>query len=36
MVKEATRDLKGVTCRVTTPLGVHQKLAEIILERAGL
>jgi sirohydrochlorin ferrochelatase len=26
----------GVTFRVTPPLGLHRKLAEIVLERAGL
>lgn len=36
MVKEAARDLNGVTFRVTEPLGVHEKLAEVVLERARL
>lgn len=36
MVNEAARALNGITCRVTEPLGVHEKLAEVVLERARL
>jgi len=36
MVKEAAQDLGDVTCRVTAPLGLHEKIAEVVLERAGL
>jgi len=36
MVEEAVRGMQGVTWRVTGPLGVHEKLAEVVLERARL
>jgi sirohydrochlorin ferrochelatase len=36
MVNEAARALNGIACRVTEPLGVHEKLAEVVLERARL
>lgn len=35
MVKEAAKKHPGVTFRVTEPLGVHGKIIEVILERAG-
>ncbi len=35
-VKEAEDILKGIPCRVTEPLGVHEKLADVVLERAKL
>jgi sirohydrochlorin ferrochelatase len=34
MSKEAAAHYPGVTVRVTDPFGVHEKLVEIILERA--
>lgn len=36
LVAEAAARHPGVTFRVTPPLGVHRKLAELVLERAGL
>lgn len=36
MVEAAARELKGVPCRVTAPLGLHEKIADVVLERAGL
>lgn len=36
MAKEAAADHPDVQVRVTGPLGLHDKLGEVILERAGL
>lgn len=36
MAKEAAAEHENVTVRVTGPLGLHDKLGEVILERAGL
>ena len=36
MVAEAARAYPQVSCTVTTAFGVHDKLAEVIVERAGL
>ncbi|MBS12198.1 MAG: cobalamin biosynthesis protein CbiX [Gemmatimonadetes bacterium] len=36
MAQEATAPYPNVTVRVTGPLGLHEKLGEVILERAGL
>lgn len=36
MAKEAASTSPDVTVRVTGPLGLHEKLGEVILERAGL
>lgn len=36
MVAAAARDYPGVTFSVTPAFGVHEKLAELILERAGI
>lgn len=36
LVREAVAAHPGVDVHVTAPLGVHEKLAEIVLERAGL
>jgi sirohydrochlorin ferrochelatase len=36
MVKEAAAKHPGVKFTVTKPLGLHKKIGEIILERAGL
>ena len=33
LVREAARAHPGVTIRVTPPLGLHAKLAEVVLER---
>jgi len=35
MVEEAARKHPGVVYRVTEPLGIHGKIIEVILERAG-
>lgn len=35
MAREAAQTL-NIPCRVTAPLGVHEKLAEVVLERASL
>lgn len=36
MVAEAAAAHPGIACRVTAAFGVHEKLAELILLRAGL
>ena len=36
MVEDAIRDLPHIDVRVTTAFGVHEKLGELILERAGI
>ena len=36
MVAEAARAFPGVACSVTPAFGVHDKLAEVILERSGV
>ncbi|MCY3024278.1 MAG: cobalamin biosynthesis protein CbiX [Planctomycetota bacterium] len=36
LVAESAARHAGVTFRITPPLGVHGKLAEVVLERAGL
>lgn len=36
MVEEAARGFPGVECCVTQPLGLHPKIIEVILERAGI
>ena len=36
MVKEAVEKHPGLEFCVTEPLGIHEKIAEVILERAGL
>ena len=36
MVKTASREYPDITFRVTDPLGVHDKIGEVILERAEL
>ena len=36
MAEEAAAPYPTVTVRVTGPLGIHEKLGEVILERAGL
>jgi sirohydrochlorin ferrochelatase len=36
MVADATRDYPQLSVRVTDAFGVHAKLAEVILERAGI
>lgn len=36
MATEAAATHPGVTIRVTVPLGLHEKLGEVILQRAGL
>ena len=35
MVEEAARKHPGVAYKVTEPLGIHAKIIEVILERAG-
>ena len=35
MVEEAARKHPGVVYKVTEPLGIHGKIIEVILERAG-
>lgn len=34
LVLEAASKHQGVACRVTAPLGVHEKILELVLERA--
>lgn len=36
MVEEAAAGFSGVEYRVTLPLGLHPKLVDVILERAGI
>ena len=36
LAMEAATTHPGVTIRVTAPLGLHEKLGEVILQRAGL
>jgi sirohydrochlorin ferrochelatase len=36
MAEEAAAPYPAVSVRVTGPLGIHEKLGEVILERAGL
>jgi sirohydrochlorin ferrochelatase len=36
MVAEASVKFPGVSCTVTPAFGVHEKLGEVVLERAGL
>jgi sirohydrochlorin ferrochelatase len=36
MVEEAAKEFPGVEHCVTAPLGVHAKIGEVILERAGV
>ena len=36
MVQAAAGNHPGVVVRVTTPLGLHDKIGEVVLERAGL
>ncbi len=36
MVEKAANSYTGITVRVTDPLGVHEKLGEVVLERAGM
>jgi len=36
MVADAARAFPGVEYCVTAPLGLHEKIAEVVLERAGL
>lgn len=36
LVAEAAEKFPGITCSVTPPFGVHEKLGEVVLERAGL
>ena len=36
LVSEASAKFPGVTCSVTPAFGVHEKLGEVVLERAGL
>ncbi|HET9423831.1 MAG TPA: CbiX/SirB N-terminal domain-containing protein [Gemmatimonadaceae bacterium] len=36
MVAEASAAFPGVTCTVTPAFGVHEKLGEVVLERAGI
>jgi sirohydrochlorin ferrochelatase len=36
MVSEAGAKFPGVSCTVTPAFGVHEKLGEVVLERAGL
>jgi sirohydrochlorin ferrochelatase len=36
LVEEAAREFPGVEFCVTAPLGVHPKIVEVILERAGI
>jgi hypothetical protein len=35
MVKEAARRHAGVSYHVTEPLGIHENIIEVVLERAG-
>jgi sirohydrochlorin ferrochelatase len=36
MVREAAKDFPNMTITTTAPLGLHEKLADIVLERANL
>ncbi len=36
MVERAAAGFPGVAFRVTGPLGIHDKIGEVVLERAGL
>lgn len=36
MVERAAARFPGVTFRVTGPLGIHDKIGEVVIERAGL
>jgi sirohydrochlorin ferrochelatase len=36
LVAEAATEFPCVTFRVTDPLGFHEKIAEVVLERAGI
>jgi sirohydrochlorin cobaltochelatase len=36
MVAAASANFPGVTCTVTPAFGVHEKLGEVVLERAGI
>jgi sirohydrochlorin ferrochelatase len=36
MVSEAARAFPGIKYRVTQPLGLHPKIGEVVLERAGV
>jgi sirohydrochlorin ferrochelatase len=36
MVAEAARAFPGIQYRVTEPLGLHAKMCEVVLERAGI
>ena len=36
MAAEAARGYPNITVTVTAPLGLHDKLADVVLERAGL
>ena len=36
LVEEASAKFPGITCSVTPAFGVHEKLGEVVLERAGL
>jgi sirohydrochlorin ferrochelatase len=36
MASEAAAEYDGIEIRVTGPLGLHDKIGEIVLERAGL
>lgn len=33
LVEEAARPHSGISCKVTEPLGLHRKIAEVVLER---
>ncbi len=36
MVEQAAVRFPGVVFRVTDPLGIHEKIGEVVIERAGL
>jgi sirohydrochlorin ferrochelatase len=36
LVADAAEKFPGITCTVTPAFGVHEKLGEVVLERAGL
>ena len=36
MVSEVMQKFPSAKCRVTEPLGLHEKISEVILERAGI
>jgi sirohydrochlorin ferrochelatase len=36
MVHDAAKDMRDITIRTTAPLGLHEKLADIVLDRAQL